>query len=211
MIEKTFDKAYKLGTRGVSQVALTRAANRLISEYKAVFGGWEIPEEIKEISEKIKSCEDSDGYEYEHSYESNGTGENIYDKVRYTEECRARTFWDSDEYGDPIYLVRWYFFSSEFYTKRVGNQTLRASTYHDIAKKAILAKGKYRYFCTHRPPSPGVIPNGFVSYDTYSPGQRYIGEVTYNEKPLTEELQNWGLIIDREWDKIRNAYLENEL
>ena len=54
MIEKTFDKAYKVGTRGVSQVALTRAANRLISEYKAVFGGWEIPEEIKEISEKIK-------------------------------------------------------------------------------------------------------------------------------------------------------------
>lgn len=207
MIEKSFDKAYKVGVHGISQVALTRAANRLVSEYTAVFGGWSIPEEIKEIAEQIKNCEPSTEYEYEHSYEINGTGERIYDKVKYTNEARALSFWDSDEYGDQLFCVKWYFFASEFYTKRVGNQTLYASTYHDIARKAVKAKGKYRYFCTHRPPSGGVIPAGYVSYDTYGRGECYLGEVTYNQQPSDKELNGWGLIIDRQWDKIRAAYL----
>lgn len=210
MIEKSFDKSYKVTSRGVSQAALTRAANRLIAEYSLVFGGWCVPEEIKTISEKIKSCEEATEYEYEHSYESNGTGEKIYDKVKYANEARARAFWDSDEYGDPIYCVNWYFCASEFYTKRIGNQTLHAGTYHDIAKKTVKAKGKYRYFCTHRPPSVGVIPNGFISYDTYSRGQRYIGEVTYDQPPTDDDLYNWGLVVDKEWDKIRAAYLSEE-
>lgn len=210
MIEKSFNKAYKVGVRGVSQTVLTRAANRLISEYSAVFGGWCVPEEIKAISEKIKNCEEATEYEYEHSYESGGTSEKIYDKVKYTNEARACAFWDRDEYGDPLFCVTWYFFAAEFYTKRVGNQTLHASTYHDIAKKAIKAKGKYRYFCTHRPPSGGVIPAGYVSYDSYGRGERYIGEVTYNQPPSDEELNNWGLVIDKEWSKIRAAYLSED-
>lgn len=209
MVEKYFEKAYPIKKNGVSQTALTRIANRMLSEYSSVFGG-DIPDEIKAISEKIKQCADSEEYEYENTYDVGGVGEKVYDKVKYTEECRARAFWDTDEYNDPVYCVTWYFFTSEYYTKRIGKKTLNAGTYHDIYKKAIAEKGKYRYFCTHRPPSPGVIPGGYVSYDTYGCGERYIGEVTYNEQPNSSELNNWGLVIDKQWEQIRKSYMEEK-
>lgn len=207
MIEKSFDKTYEMrGSQGISQSALTRAANRLIAEYKEAFGAWGVPDEIKKIADKIKKCEDSDTYEDEGTNEYCGTGERDYDTVKYTHEARVHAFWDTDEWNEPVYCVNWYFFSSEYYTKRIGKQTLHASSFSDILRKATAAKGKYRYFCTHRSPSPGVIPEGFVSYDTYSQGMRYIGEVTYNEKPLGEELRNWGLIPDTGWEQLRKAY-----
>ena len=210
MIEKHFEKTYTVTAHGIPQSALTRAANRLLAEYTATFGDWSIPDEITAIAEKIKQGIDADEYEYEHAYECGGTGDKTYDTVKYTSEARACAFWDTDEYNDPVYYVNWYFIASEYYTKRVGNQLLHAGTYHDIRKKALAAKGKYRYFCTHRPPSGGVIPSGYVSYDTYGRGERYIGEVTYNEQPSADELKNWGLIPDDNWDNIRAA-AETEL
>lgn len=71
-------------------------------------------------------------------------------------------------------------------------------------------KGKYRYFCTNRPPARGVIPEGFVSYDTYGRGERYIGEVTYNEKPADAELQNWGLVYDPDYERVRAYWLSED-
>lgn len=209
MIEKSFDKTYKMrGCKGIPQGALTRAANRLISDYTEVFGGFCIPDEIKTIAEKIKQGIDAKEYEFESENEYGGTGDKIYDTVKYTNETRACAFWDTDEYGDPVYCVTWYFFASEYYTKRLGKQTLRAASYTEILKKATVAKGKYRYFCTHRPPSGGCIPEGYVSFDTYSQDSRYIGEVTYNEQPPRDELIRWGLVIDRDWAQIRAAYSE---
>ena len=211
MIEKFFDKGYPIANTGeITKSTLVRTANRLIREYSLVFGREYIPEEIKAIAEKIKQGEDSEEYEYENASEHCGYGDKVYDSVKYTYEARACAFWDTDEYGDFEYRVTWYFYTSEYYTKRIGKQVLRAGTYADILKKAIAAKGKYRYFCTHRPPAGGVIPAGYVSYDTYSQGQRYIGEVTYNEKPDKDELNNWGLVFDKEWEKIRKVYLEEE-
>lgn len=207
MIEKSFDKAYAMTAHGIPQSTLTRAANRLIAEYAAAFGGWSVPDEIMAIAEKIKQGVDSDEYENDSVNEYGGTGDKTYDTVKYTNEARARAFWDTDEYNDPVYRVTWYFFASEYYTKRVGDKLLHAGTYQDIHKKALAAKGKYRYFCTHRPPSGGVIPSGYVSYDTYGRGGRYIGEVTYNEQPPADELKNWGLILDDNWENIRLAFL----
>ena len=207
MIEKFFDKTYKCD---VSQSTLTRAANRLISEYCCTFGNTVAPDELQEIAKQIKQCVDTTEYEDESNYEYNGYGERIYDKVKYTNEARARAFWDTDEYNDPVYRITWYFFKSESYTKRIGTQTIRGKSYNEILRKCAAAKGIYRYFCTHRPPSRGVIPEGFVSYDTYSQDMRYIGEVTYNEKPSENELYAWGLVFDPDWEKIRTAYLEVE-
>lgn len=207
MIEKFFDKTYKCD---VSQSTLTRAANRLISEYCYTFGNTVAPDELQEIAKQIKQCVDTTEYEDESNYEYNGYGERIYDKVKYTNEARARAFWDTDEYNDPVYRVTWYFFKSESYTKRIGTQTIRGKSYNEILRKGVAEKGIYRYFCTHRPPSRGVIPEGFVSYDTYSQNMRYIGEVTYNEKPPENELYAWGLVFDPDWEKIRTAYLEVE-
>lgn len=209
MIEKSFDKAYPIRRNGIPQNTLTRAANRLIAEYAATFGGWSgIPDEITAIAEKIKQGTDSEEYEYQHTHDGGSIGDKVYDNVKYTDEARAHAFWDTDEYNDPVYRVTWYFFASETYTKNIAGKTLRAGSYHDILKKVIAAKGKYRYFCTHRPPSGGVIPAGYVSYDTYGRGERYIGEVTYNEQPNAEELQNWGLVFDEEWARMRVAYAE---
>lgn len=208
MIEKSFDKAYPIKHfDGIPQSTLTRAANRLIAEYAAAFGGWGgVPDEITAIAEKIKQGVDSEEYEYENTYDGGSIGNKVYDNVKYTNEARARAFWDTDEYNDPVYRVTWYFFASETYTKNIAGKTLRAGSYHDILTKVTTAKGKYRYFCTHRPPSRGIIPDGFVSYDTYGRGERYIGEVTYNEQPPAEALRNWGLVLDPDWERIRAAY-----
>ena len=184
MIEKSFDKAYPININGIPQSTLTRAANRLLAEYAAAFGGWGgAPDEITAIAEKIKQGIDSEEYEYENEYDGGGIGNKVYDNVKYTNEARARAFWDTDEYNDPVYRVTWYFFASETYTKNIAGKTLRAGSYTDILKKVTAAKGKYRYFCTHRPPSRGIIPEGFISYDTYGRDERYIGEVTYDEQP----------------------------
>lgn len=209
MIEKSFDKAYPIKINGIPQSTLTRAANRLLAEYAAAFGGWGgVPDEITAIAEQIKQGIDSEEYEYENTYDGGGIGNKVYDNVKYTNEARARAFWDTDEYNDPVYRVTWYFFATETYTKNIAGKTLRAGSYHDILKKVTTAKGKYRYFCTHRPPSRGIIPDGFVSYDTYGRDERYIGEVTYNEQPPAEALRNWGLVIDPDWERIRAAYVD---
>lgn len=67
MVEMTFDKAYAPRIGGddlIPKSTLTRIANRLLKEYKAVdhCADYGIPEEIKAIAEKIKAAEDSDEY-----------------------------------------------------------------------------------------------------------------------------------------------------
>lgn len=205
MIEKCFDKTYECG---VSQSTLTKAANRLIAEYCATFGSAVAPEELQEIAKQIKQCVDTTEYEERSTNEYRGDGSiQTYDTVKYVNEARARAFWDTDEYNDPVYCVTWYFFSSESYTKRIGDQIIRGRSYNEILRNATAAKGKFRYFCTHRPPTRGGIPDGFISYDTYGRGLRYIGEVTYNEQPPESELRAFGLVLDPDWEKIRTAYM----
>lgn len=203
MIEKSFNKAY---SPTAPQSTFTRVANRLVKEYIAANGGFcDLPDEIKTIVEQIKACKETENYEYEYKYKSRSY-DGVYDTVQYTNENRIFAFWDKDEYGDDVYRVTWYFFASEWYTKHINGKKLTAGNYHDILCKATAAKGKYRYFCTHRPPSRGVIPEGFVSYDTYSQNMRYIGEVTYNEKPSENELYAWGLVFDPDWALIHETY-----
>lgn len=214
MIEKNFDKIYTPrlcdGDDIILQSTLTRIANRLLKEYKEVdcCSDDNVPEEIKAIVEKIKAAEDSDEYEFECAFDIPADSEGVYDSCKNTYEYRAHAFWDTDEYNDTVYHVTWYFFTSEYYKKHIAGKTLYAGSYTEILKKVTAAKGKYRYFCTHRPPSRGVIPEGFVSYDTYSRWSRYLGEVTYNEQPSTEELRNWGLIFDKKWEEIRQVYAD---
>ena len=129
MIEKSFDKAYPIKINGIPQSTLTRAANRLLTEYAAAFGGWGgAPDEITAIAEQIKQGIDSEEYEYESTYDGGGIGNKVYDNVKYTNEARARAFWDTDEYNDPVYRVTWYFFASETYTKNIAGKKIgRAS------------------------------------------------------------------------------------
>ncbi len=213
MVEMTFDKAYAPRIGGddlIPKSTLTRIANRLLKEYKAVdhCADYGIPEEIKAIAEKIKAAEDSDEYEFECTFDSPAPSDRTYDSCKNTYEYRAHAFWDTDDEGDPVYRITWYFYTSEWYTKHINGKKITAGKYDEIVRKVTAEKGKYRYFCTHRPPSRGIIPDGFVSYDTYGRGERYIGEVTYNEPPTREDLNNWGLVIDPDWERIRKAYTE---
>ncbi len=211
MIEKNFDKMYAMkGCREIPQSTFTRIANRLLKEYVEVNGNLLIPEEIQAIVDAIKRGKDTDEYDYDHTYEINCVERNdrTYDTCKTMYENHARAFWDTDEYGDPVYHATWYFFTSETYTKRVGNQTIRAGSYSEINRKVYAAKGKYRYYCTHRPPSPGLIPAGFISYETYLRGSEHIGEVTYNEKPDAAELTALGLVFDPNYAPRRKIYTE---
>jgi len=213
MIEKAFDKTYAMkGCHDIPQSTFTRIANRLLKEYIAVNGDYCIPDEIKAIVDAIKQGKDSEQYDDENDYEISNTtyDDREYDTCKISYENRAHVFWDEDEYGDSVYHATWYFFTSATYTKRVGKQVLRAGTHTEILRKVYAAKGKYRYYCTHRPPSGGCIPEGYVSYETYRQGSRHIGEVTYNEKPSEHDLQNWGLVFDPEYERLRAAYTEVE-
>lgn len=202
MAEITFDKAYQ---PDAPQSTFTRVANRLLKVFNSAVGY--LPDEVKGIADKIKQQADADDYEYEHSYECNGTN-GAYDTVRYSSEHRVRAFWDIDEYGDHVYRVTWYFRESSWYKKRIGEKLLVANSYLDIVRKSVLAKGKYRYFCVHRPPTRGGIPDGFVSYDVYGDGAGYCGEATYNTELTDAELSNYGLIPDDDWERIRAGYAE---
>lgn len=216
MIEKMYDKVYvprlSHGDDIIPQSTLTRIANRLLKEYKEVdrCSDSGIPDEIKAIAEKIKAAADSDEYEYESTFDTPAPSDRTYDSCKNTYEYRAHAFWDTDEYGDAVYHITWYFFTSEYYSKFINGKKITAGNYQDITRKVAAEKGKYRYFCTHRPPARGVIPEGFVSYDTYGRGERYIGEVTYNEKPADTELQNWGLVYDPDYERVRAYWLSED-
>lgn len=210
MTEKAFDKTYAMkGCREIPQSTFTRIANRLLKEYIEVNGNLLVPEEIQAIVDTIKRGKDTDAYDYDHTFETDclESNDRTYDTCKTMYENYAHAFWDEDEYGEPVYHATWYFFTSDTYKKRIGNQTLCAGSYHEIIRKVYGAKGKYRYFCTHRPPSTGCIPEGYVSYETYRRGSRHIGEVTYNEKPPKHDLQNWGLVFDPEYERLRAAYV----
>lgn len=208
MIEKVFEKAYDPTTsRGAA--ALKRVAKRLEKEYAEVDRSavGNLPDEVKTIIEQIKNAEETKNYEYDFSYE-NSSHEGVYDTVKYTREYHIHAFWDCDEYGDSVYCVTWYLFFSERYTKRIGDRKLQGSSYMGILRKVITAKGRYRYFCAHRPPSWSVLPEGFVSYDVYPTGAEYCGEVTYNTAPSPDDIRRFGLVFDNEWEQIRAGYME---
>lgn len=106
MVEMTFDKAYAPRIGGddlIPKSTLTRIANRLLKEYKAVdhCADYGIPEEIKAIAEKIKAAEDSDEYEFECTFDSPAPSDRTYDSCKNTYEYRAHAFWDTDD--DVVY------------------------------------------------------------------------------------------------------------
>lgn len=207
MIEKTFEKSYPLP---VSPQILGRLAKRFIKEYTETVSTY-IPPEVASAVEKIKAGEEVEYYE--DSYSSNKMhsterGYRTYDNAMYqTEEHFSATI-ETDEYGDPVYCVSWYFFSVNKYEKRIGDKVIKATDYTEMIRKGYEARGKYRYFCTHRPPTSGCIPRGFISYETYLDGSKEIGEVTYDVKPPEDELQKWGLVFDDRYEKERNAFVE---
>jgi hypothetical protein len=210
MIEKTFEKTYDAGAKnGV----LTRVANRLIKEYNEAIGKeYGLPDEVNAAAEKIKQMQEVESYEdeFRHTVPCTFRGDRPYDTVTYEYQVNISAYWEKDEYGDDVFAVRWYFFNSQYYVKRIGNQKITGKDLETIIRKGYAARGKYRYFCTHRPPAPYCIPNGYVSYETYYQGSEQIGEVTYNEQPPAAELQNWGLILDKDYERVRAAYMGAE-
>ncbi len=208
MIEKVFEKSYDAG---VKNGIMTRVANRLIKEYTEAIGKeYGIPDEIKAAAEKIKQMQEVESYEDEFRQVVSCTfrDDRPYDTVTYEYQVNISAYWGKDEYGDDVFAIHWYFFNSQYYEKRIGNQKITAKDFETILRKGYAARGKYRYFCTHRPPAPYCIPKNYVSYETYYQGSKNIGEVTYNEQPPADELRNWGLVIDKEYERMRAAYLE---
>lgn len=209
MKEKTFDRSYPLDG---SQAAFTRAANRFLKEYEEVRGF--ITDEAQKFAEAVKSVEEyrndiDENYESGKQY-SCGEGFLTYDYYQLTSEFQYYSLFDTDEYGEPVFVVHWYLYTVTLYTKILKGSGLKktSSDYHELAKWTYQNRGKYRYFCTHRPPSPGGIPEGFITYEDYSRRSRYCGEVTYNEKPDNNSLFEWGLVLDPEWERERAIWLE---
>jgi len=213
MKEKSFDRNYPLDG---AQAGFTRAANRFLKEYEEVNGfltdkAREFAEAVKNVREFRNDNSEEDNYDSGKIY-SSGEGFREYSFCQTTGEYQFYAIFDTDDYGEPVYAVHWYLYEVTKYTKILkGSGAKRTSTDHtELTKWTHQNRGKYRYFCTHRPPANGCIPEGFITYEEYSTRSRYCGEVTYNEKPDNESVYEWGLTLDPEWENERAAWLEEE-
>lgn len=198
MKEKTHEVSIKVLA---PQASFTRAANRFIKDYKEVYGSC-VPTDIEEAWGKIK-----EGLKVEHTdHEHKDTlfGNRDYDRVEIISEFYYSAGYEIDEYGEDFYEAQWYFFENWIYYKEYFGHKFIGSL-ENIHRETFKAKGEIRYYCTHCPPDRGCIPEGFITYDTYRPDERYCGEVTYNEAPSDYELDKWGLILDKEYPLERAA------
>lgn len=211
MKEKSFDRCYDLTS---PKATFTRAANRFLKEYEEV--NRFLTDEARAFAAAVKAVEEyindtSEEYDSGKQY-SSGEGFRDYNYYRTTSEFQYQALFDTDEYGEPVYSVRWYLFEVTKYTKYLRGSGLEKSStdLEELARWTREKRGKYRYFCTHRPPSPGGIPRGYTTYEEYSSRSRYCGEVTYDEKPDEREAYNWGLVLDPDWERERQAWLGEE-
>jgi len=206
MIEKYYKKYISLTA---PRSAYARVANHFLKDYEEVNETTTIPADIQAAAEKIKNGVEIELDDFGHKsvFSFNGYGRRDYDESTYEIEYHYSAYFDTDENGEPAYLVEWYFFTNSRYKKRIADKIVYANDYLDIIKKNYELRGKYRYFCRHRPPSPGAIPDGYVFYETYRQGSEEIGEVTYNERLSDEECQKYGLKFDEEYERARVAYL----
>lgn len=205
MIEKSFKRTYDLMS---PQSSFTRAANKLLKEYKEVFG--DVPDEdVLKAAEHIKNCDavESLDYEFTHTFTSLGDEMGGGYTVKTTWEYHISAGADTDDYGNPVFYVDWYLFKGECYSAQIGARKISAADYRRFMQKCTAAKGKYRYFCTHRPPSGGCIPDGYVSYETYGRDARHIGEATYERLLDDREAANWGLTFDEGYEERRKYWL----
>lgn len=213
-IEKSFHRRYGIPkTEAALKSIFTRAANRFLKDYRAAFGTSDVPEEINTVAEAIRAGREVGDIDCTETYDGVWYGGDYrhYDSYKRTDEIQYGTCYDKDEYGDGVYDVRWYFYSVTMFKKTIAGETKTTSDPSALYIWSIQKRGKYRYFCTHRPPSGGCIPTGYVSYEQYSPRSRYCGEATYNEHPDEKELYEWGLIPDPEWEQTREYYLQELL
>lgn len=206
MIEKAFKQEYSFFA---PQATFTRAANRMMKDATAVFGSF-VYDEIVAAASHIQKKEDFEPLDFDRKVTQSVRGdENASAYTRETtEEYYILGGADKDEYGEPTYFVDWYFFTSDRYTSTVGGQKITATDHSDLIRKQWAAKGKYRYFCTHRPPSLGCIPADAISFEGYGCGHRYIGEATYNRELTDEEADRWGLVLDTRYAERRARLLK---
>ena len=207
MKEKAFKQEYSLF---VPQSTFTRAANKMLKDAAEVFGSF-IYDEIKAAAEHIKKQEDFEPLDLDekHTHTARGDAYGSAYTLETSDEYHILGGSDKDEYGEPTYCVDWYFFTVDRYTATIGGKKITATNHADFMRKQMEAKGEYRYFCTHRPPSLGCIPEGAVSFESYASGNRYIGEATYNRELTDEEAENWGLVLDTDYTS-RRAYWLSE-
>ncbi len=208
-MEKSFKKPFPITA---SKTVLGNAAKRFLKEFEQVWGY--MTDDAEEFAAAIRSGEEF-GYS-EDDYDSGEQRSNTANIGVYTFRVKVEYYfyaeYDTDDYGDPCYLVSWYLYTVTVYTKYLKGTGIKISftDYTRLVKWTYRERGKYRYFCTHRPPSAGCIPDGFTNYEVYLSGSRYIGEVTYNEKPDEEEAKNFGLIFDEGWESERAAAMAME-
>ena len=70
--------------------------------------------------------------------------------------------------------------------------TERTKLIEALAALIITQMNKYYYACTHRPPSPGAVPRGFIGYDANDKRGRY-GVIVYNRILTDIEQYNYEL------------------
>lgn len=212
--EKSFEKRYRIpNTEAALKAIFTRAANRFLKEYRAAFGSGDVPDDINAVAEAIRAGREVEDVDYTENYDGAWYGGDYrhYDSYKRTDEVQYGTCYDKDEYDNDVYFVRWYFYSVTVFKKTIAGETKTTTDPTEHYKWSFQKRGKYRYFCTHRPPSGGCIPAGYASFEQYARYSRYCGEATYNEPPEQSTLDEWGLIPDPEWERTREHYTQDLL
>jgi len=168
----------------------TRLANRFLKDCKEVLGM--VPDEVQSAADAVrqgKLLSDT---------EDSGSIPRSYCLFGVYREKKWEWRFSADE-EDGRYILDYYFFSSERFDRTYCGVKHVAGSMQDLGEQICRRKGPIRYFCTHRPPARGCIPEGYATYEEYPRGQRWIGEVTYFTPPPDSELRRWGLQIDPDW------------
>ncbi len=168
----------------------SRLANRFLKDCKEVLGM--VPDEVQSAADAVRQgkllSDTEDSGKIPRSYWMYGV---------YWEKSWEWRFFADEE--DGRYVLDYYFFSSEKFDRTYCGVKHIAGNMQELREQICRRKGPIRYFCTHRPPARGCIPEGFATYEEYPRGQRWIGEVTYFTPPPDSELTRWGLQLDPDW------------
>lgn len=208
MKKKTFKKDFMLNKKSFKQSELTKIAHLMLEEYREVFDSTP-SDDIAYIAEQIKKHENIEPFEDCYTYTSNGYRDE-YAICESTIEVRISATNKTDEDGNTIYTIYWHFYANDIYTAYINGKKLVSDDRTEIIALTTAEKGKYRYFCTHRPPTKGCIPEGFITYVAYSVLDTFKGEVTYNQDPAEEELKRWGLVPDPTWQEVQRIRMGDQ-
>lgn len=189
------NEIFHKGKCQIVQSSFTKICKRFIADVEAVYGSSPYPDELQRAIEALKKGETYSEDPYQNTWQFWFKEKDCV--VKYIHEFHISLAHEVDERTlKPVYVFDWWLFERVYYEKHFAGQKIVAEDYEQLDAKTNALKGKHRYYCNHRPPAKGCIPDDFVTiqrYHDYPKYNNHVGEASYNRELSVEECRQWGL------------------